>query len=139
MLMPVTLITAGLLGLVFLALTFRVVARRTSGKIMIGDGGDQQMLERIRAHGNFVEHVPFTLLLMAGIEISAGHHSLWLWLSGGLLVLARIIHAIGMSRSAPNVFRASGALINWVLILALSLWALQIGLGLGASGPQDFV
>ena len=50
---PATLITAGLLGLVFLALTIRVVGRRVSGKIMIGDGGDSQMLERIRAHANF--------------------------------------------------------------------------------------
>jgi len=41
---PATLITAGLLGLVFLALTIRVVGRRVSGKIMIGDGGDSQML-----------------------------------------------------------------------------------------------
>ena len=91
---PATLITAGLLGLVFLALTIRVVGRRVSGKIMIGDGGDSQMLERIRAHANFTEHVPLTLILMAGIEITAGHHAPWLWLSGGLLVLARIAHAI---------------------------------------------
>lgn len=127
---PATLITAGLLGLVFMGLTFRVVSRRVSGKIMLGDGGDQQMLERIRAHANFVEHVPFTLVLMAGIELTAGHHSPWLWLSGGLLVLARIAHAIGMSRPAPNPFRAAGALVSWLLILALSLWALYLGLGL---------
>jgi uncharacterized membrane protein YecN with MAPEG domain len=77
---PATLITAGLLGLVFLALTIRVVGRRVSGKIMIGDGGDSQMLERIRAHANFTEYVPLTLLLMAGIEIAAGHHAPWLWI-----------------------------------------------------------
>lgn len=125
---PATLITAGLLGLVFLALTIRVVSRRMSGKIMIGDGGDQQMLERIRAHANFTEHVPFTLILMAGIELASGHGSLWLWLAGALLVVARIAHAIGMSRPSPNVFRAGGALISWVLILALSVWALWLGL-----------
>lgn len=125
---PATLITAGLLGLVFLALTIRVVGRRMSGKIMIGDGGDQQMLERIRAHANFTEHVPLTLILMAGIELASGHGSLWLWLAGGLLVIARIAHAIGMSRPSPNIFRAGGALISWGLILALSLWALWLGL-----------
>jgi uncharacterized protein len=127
MAIPATLITAGLLGLVFLALTVRVVSRRMSGKIMIGYGGDAQMLERIRAHANFVEHVPFTLILMAGIEISAGHHSPWLWLAGGLLVIARIAHAIGMGRPSPNPFRAGGALISWGLIAALSLWALWLG------------
>ena len=133
---PATLITAGLLGLVFLALTISVVGRRVSGKIMIGDGGDSQMLERIRAHANFTEYVPLTLLLMAGIEIAAGHHAPWLWISGGLLVLARIAHAIGMSRPSPNPFRAGGALISWGLILGLSVWALWLGLGLQPPSPD---
>lgn len=136
--MPATLITAGLLGLLFLALTFRVVARRVSGKIMLGDGGDAQMLERIRAHANFTEHVPLTLILMGGIEMTAGHGSPFLWGAGGLLVLARIAHAIGMSRPSPNPFRASGALISWVLIAALSVWALWLGL-VPHPLPHDFV
>lgn len=138
MVIPATLITAGLLGLVFMVLTFRVVSRRVSGKIMLGDGGDQQMLERMRAHANFAEHVPFTLVLMAGIELTGGHGSLWLWGAGGLLVLARIAHMIGMSRPAPNPFRAFGALASWGLILALSLWALWLGF-VPPPSPHDFV
>ena len=135
---PVTLITAGLLGLVFMVLTFRVVSRRVSGKIMLGDGGDAQMLERIRAHANFSEHVPFTLVLMAGIELARGHGSLWLWGAGGLLVIARIAHAIGMGRPSPNPFRAFGALASWALILALSIWALWLGF-VPQPSPHDFV
>lgn len=135
---PATLITAGLLGLVFMVLTVRVVGRRMSGKIMIGDGGDQQMLERIRAHANFTEHVPLTLILMGGIELSIGHGSLWLWGAGAALVLARVAHAIGMSRPAPNPFRAAGALISWVLILGLSLWALWLAL-VPRAMPADFI
>lgn len=138
LLLPVTLLTAGLLGLVFLVLTFRVVSRRVSGKIMLGDGGDADLLERIRAHANFTEHVPFTLVLMAGIELTVGHGSLWLWAAGGLLVLARIAHAIGMGRPAPNPFRAIGAVTSWGLILALSLWALWLGL-VPPPAPADFV
>lgn len=136
--MPGTLITAGLLGLVFLALTYRVVARRVSGKIMIGDGGDAQMLERIRAHANFTEHVPLALILMAAIEYTAGHHSPFLWGSGALLVIARIAHAIGMSRPSPNPFRAAGALISWALIAFFAVWALWLGLGPRAM-PADFI
>jgi uncharacterized protein len=138
MLIPATLITAGLLGLVFMALTIRVVGRRVSGKIMIGDGGDSQMLERIRAHANFTEHVPLSLILMGGIELSIGHGSLWLWGTGAALVLARIAHAIGMSRPSPNPFRAAGALINWAIILGLSLWALWLGV-MPPPSPHDFV
>ncbi len=136
--MPATLITAGLLGLIFLALTVRVVGRRVSGKILIGDGGDAQMLERIRAHANFTEHVPLALILMGGIEYTAGHHSPFLWGAGGLLVIARIAHAIGMSRPSPNPFRAAGALITWAIIAGLSLWALWLGL-VPKAAPGNFI
>ncbi|WP_439546197.1 MAPEG family protein [Sandarakinorhabdus sp.] len=134
----VTMITAGCCGLIFLGLTWGVVARRVSGKIMIGDGGDAQMLQRIRAHANFTEHVPLILILMAAVELASGHGSPLLWGAGGLLVVARIAHAIGMMRPSPNPFRAVGALASWLLILALSLWALWLGLA-PRSGPTDFI
>lgn len=124
---PATLITAGLLGLLFFLLSLRVVQRRLAGKVPFGDGGDPALLERIRAHGNFAEHVPFLLLLMAGIELSAGHHSAWLWGAGAALLLARIAHAIGLSRPSPNAFRSVGVVLTWLLLIGLSLWALWIG------------
>ena len=49
------------------------------------------MWRRIRAHGNFVETVPITLLAMAGAELS-GHASDALWRGGICLVLGRAIH-----------------------------------------------
>jgi len=134
----VTMITAGFCGLIFLALTARVVQRRVAGKVLIGDGGDAQLLERIRAHANFAEYVPITLILMAAVELAAGHGSVWLWSSGGLLIVGRIAHAIGMSRPAPNALRAIGALVSWALIAGLSLWALWLGF-VPDSGPADFV
>jgi uncharacterized protein len=135
---PATLITAGALGLVYFILCLRVVMRRFPNRISMGDGGDQALQERIRAHANFAEYVPFLLLLMGGIELAAGHKAPWLWLAGGTLVLARIAHAIGMSRPSPNMFRAFGWLASMALILALSLWALALGLGLQPPAP-DYV
>lgn len=134
----VTMITAGCCGLIFLALTWGVVARRMSGKIMIGDGGDALMLQRIRAHANFTEHVPLILILMAAVELAAGHGSPLLWGAGGLLVVARIAHGIGMVRPAPNPFRAFGALVSWLLILGLSVWCLWLAL-MPSHGPTNFV
>jgi uncharacterized protein len=139
MFIPATLLTAGALGLVFFVLSLRVVQRRLSGMVSLGDGGDAVLLERIRAHANFAEHVPFLLVLMAGIELSAGHHSPWLWGAGGTMVLARIAHAIGISRPSPNAFRSVGVALTLLLLLGLSLWALWLGLGLGAGVKPDFV
>ncbi|MEI6418248.1 MAG: MAPEG family protein [Sphingomonadales bacterium] len=128
MLLPVTLSTAGTLGLLFFILSLRVVQRRLAGMVAFGDGGDQALLERIRAHGNFAEHVPLLLLLMAGIELGGGAHVQWLWGMGGTIVLARIAHAIGMSRPSPNAFRSAGVVLTWLALLGLSCWALWLGL-----------
>lgn len=128
MLLPVTLSTAGALGVLFFILSLRVVQRRLAGMVAFGDGGDQALLERIRAHGNFAEHVPFLLLLMAGIELGAGAQAHWLWAMGGAIVLARIAHAIGMSRPSPNAFRSAGVVLTWLALLGLSFWALWLGL-----------
>jgi uncharacterized protein len=136
MAIPATLLTAGALGLMFFVLSLRVVQRRLAGMVPFGDGGDPALLERIRAHGNFAEHVPFLLVLMAGIEISAGHHSPWLWGAGGTIVLARLVHAIGLSRPSPNAFRSVGVVLTWVVLLGLSLWALWLGLGLQLPVPN---
>jgi uncharacterized membrane protein YecN with MAPEG domain len=138
MLLPVTLITAGCLGLIFFVLSLRVVQKRLAGMVAFGDGGDQVLLERIRAHGNFAEHVPFLLLLMAGIELASGHGSLLLWGCGGLLILARIAHAIGMSRPSPNLFRSVGVVLTWLLLIGLSLWALWLSLA-PSPGSTDFI
>lgn len=70
------------------------------------------MLSAIRAHGNFAEYVPLTLLLMALCEL-AGVGALWLHLGGGLLLVGRILHAIGIQiPRAPNKPRLFGTLFS---------------------------
>ncbi|MGL5482900.1 MAG: MAPEG family protein, partial [Aeromonas veronii] len=54
----ITLIYAGLLGLLFLGLSFWVVKRRAQFGVMIGQGEAPELLAAIRAHGNFAEYVP---------------------------------------------------------------------------------
>ncbi|MGB3721191.1 MAG: MAPEG family protein [Pacificimonas sp.] len=121
----VTMTVAGLLGLIFLALSARVVGARLAGKHLIGDGGDETMLYRIRAHANFAEYVPICLILMGLIEMATGPRT-GLWVLGGLLVIARILHAWGMNTPTENKPRVFGILLTWIILIALSLWALLL-------------
>ncbi len=126
--MHITLIYAGLLGLLFLLLSFWVVKRRAQFRVMIGEGEAPEMLAAIRAHGNFAEYVPLTLLLMALCEL-AGVGSLWLHLGGVLLLLGRILHAIGIQiPRAPNMPRLFGTLFFWLSLGVFSVLALVQGL-----------
>jgi uncharacterized protein len=127
--LPITLVTAGLCGLLFFLLSLQVVRGRLATNVPLGDGGDPTLHNRIRTHGNFAEYVPLALMLLALCEISNAHRGL-LATAGAVLVLARLSHAIGMPRPAPNKYRIFGTSGTWACILLLSLLALLLGLGI---------
>ncbi len=125
---PITLVTAGLCGLMFILLSLQVVRGRVATKVTMGDGNDPTLRTRIRTHGNFAEYVPLTLLLLALCEV-ADANRLLLAVCGGLLVLARAAHILGMPRPAPNFGRIFGTATSWGVIIILSVTALLLGLG----------
>jgi uncharacterized membrane protein YecN with MAPEG domain len=126
--MVVTLLTGGILGLVFLILSWRVVQVRQSAKVELGDGGDTHLLARIRAHANFAEYVPISLVLLGLVEMSYRETPAGLWVAGGALVVVRIAHAVGMSTRGANPGRIVGILGTWIVLAALSVWAIWLAL-----------
>lgn len=124
--MIVTPLYAGILALLFLALSFRVVFRRRDQKINLGDGGDAEMQRRIRGHGNFAEYVPLVLLLMLLLELG-GTTPIWALHAMGLtLVIARLLHGYALSFSKHFfIGRFVGTVLTFTLLLvagALCLW-----------------
>ena len=83
------------LAAIFLILWFRTTSMRSELKLSIGDGGNPEMLLRIRHHGNFVEWAPFVLILMILAE-GTGAPALYLHVSGALLLIGRIAHPFGL-------------------------------------------
>jgi len=122
---PVTLLAAGLLGLMYMGLTFNVVRYRLRTKTMLGDGGNAALNVAIRTHANFMEYVPIALILLGGIEAAGAPHALVLVLAAALVV-GRLLHPFGMTRPAPNVFRAGGAMGTWGVILVASITAIVL-------------
>lgn len=115
---------AALCGLLLIVLYLRVSQRRLATKIGIGSGGDAILEQRIRAHGNFIESVPITLILLYLFEQS-GVAALYVHTFGVLLVVARIGHAQGLSstggRSAGRFYGSIGTV---AIVSALSIWLL---------------
>lgn len=125
MLLPVTLVIAAAAAVLNIWLALRTSVGRIRGKVLIGDGGDEAMQARMRAHANFAEYAPFVLILIALIEL-AGGSTVGLWLLGTAFILARIAQGFGMVRAAPNSLRAGGAMLTWVVLAGLAGWALVI-------------
>lgn len=122
----VTLFVAGLHGLLLLALLMPIVRLRRGRRIGLGDGGDRELLRRIRVHANFVENVPFALLLLALLELS-GLDARLVAVLGGVLFLARLLHAQGLAASGGSSFgRLWGTMLTWGVLLAGSLLAIAL-------------
>ena len=123
--MPITLFYAGLLGLWFLVLSVRVILGRRSGKVNLGDGGNESLLRRIRAHGNFAEYVPFILILMGALE-STGVQGWLLHIVGAPLLLGRLLHGYAFSFTAQFMLgRVAGTVLTLAALsvaVALCLW-----------------
>jgi uncharacterized protein len=136
---PITLATASILGIVYVVLSAAVSAERNRSKIGFGTGaaasaalGSEheapRLLIAVRRHGNFAEYVPVSLILLLVLELSGAGRD-WLYGLAGALILARLMIVFGMGRAAPNLFRAGGSTINWVMILTACVYGLVLTAG----------
>ncbi|MGI4730656.1 MAG: MAPEG family protein [Janthinobacterium lividum] len=136
--LPVSLVTVSALVVIHLWLAFRVSQRRMTAKVMIGDGDDQVLEARRRAHANNAEYAPFAAVMVVLIELARGPN-VWLWALAALFVLARLAHGLGMVRPAPNPLRAGGIGVTWLVLAALAIWGVAIARQAPHVAPHETV
>ncbi|MCF5838578.1 MAPEG family protein [Aeromonas veronii] len=115
--MTILPVYAALLALFFVLLSIRTIRTRHSRKVALGHGDDPAMLRAMRVHANFAEYVPLALLLIYFVE--TGSQTPWLiHLLGSALLLGRLCHAFGMSRTPENFrYRVVGMGLTFTVIL----------------------
>ena len=112
---------AGVLALLYVGLTFKVIGLRKKHAVGIGDGENPELTKAIRVHANFSEYVPIALIVFAAYELNGGS-VLMLHLLGGLLVTGRFLHALGLTKSTGTSWqRFVGSLATFVTILVLAI------------------
>jgi uncharacterized membrane protein YecN with MAPEG domain len=110
---PVVTALYGALNALFnILLAFRVTRVRDKHHVSLGAGEAPEMLVAIRAHANNAEYVPLALVLLLVTELCGGA-SMWLHAFGGGLLLARVAHAVGLPRKAPNPLRWGGTALTF--------------------------
>jgi uncharacterized membrane protein YecN with MAPEG domain len=90
---------------------------RGSSGISIGDGGRPDLLLAIRRQGNFVEYVPYFMLMFAALELNGSGRMLLHGL-GIAMIVARILHAVGIKADTIQS-PARGAGAGGTLLLGL--------------------
>ena len=128
MILPITLCAAAAAGLINIWLAIRCGQVRTAEKISVGDGGNQKLIARMRAHANFVENTPFVLVLVAALELAMGG-STALATVAGIFMLGRVAHGLGMDGGTFAKGRMVGTMITLLTQLGLAIWAIMTALG----------
>ncbi len=127
--MHITGIYAALGALLIVLLSSRVIWMRISSRTGIGDGGNHDLAKCIRVHANAVEYLPLGLILLFLVEWNQTL-PLLVHCFGIALIVGRILHAIGLSRSSgSSPPRLIGMLLTLLTILAMAvllLWQTMV-------------
>ncbi len=108
---------SGLLIVLLVVLSVRVVVNRRKHKVLFGDGGNEPMTLASRAFGNAAEYTPLAigaLILMAltGCPAWAVHAV------GGAFFIGRVVHPTGLRfGKGPGLGRVVGMILTWASLL----------------------
>ena len=125
--LPITLTSAAAAALINIWLALRVGQLRLATKTVHGDDAGGPLTRRMRAQLNFVENTAFVLILIAAIEL-AGNGGLWLSITAGVYMLARVAHGIGMDGEGATLPRRIGVIVTLLTQLFLAGYAVGITL-----------
>ena len=122
---PITGLYAALQALIALALQFPIGRRRVASDTSIYDGGDKELAVAIRRHGNWAEHVPYAIVLLALLELNGAGAS-FLHTLGLVLLVARLAHPLGLNAAtAKHPLRGLGAFGTLAVFLAAALMLIK--------------
>lgn len=124
-----TIVFVALMALIQIPITVIVGLYRVKTNIHFMDGGDTQMMRRMRAHANFTETVPITLLAMAAAEI-AGAPAWLLWTGGAVFLAGRLLHYATIRRYGWAAGRAAGMALTFIPIAGFAVTALALVTGI---------
>ena len=129
----ITAAYTAVLALFYVGLSLRVARLRRGNRVAFGDAGNAELKSAIRAHAHFAEYVPLILLMVAILEMS-GLGATRVHLLLATLVVARLIHPIGMTAtplSLPfRIGRVGGMMLTMLVMTAsalLILWRAVAG------------
>ena len=125
---PITALYLAIFALFASFLAFLPDKIRGSEGISIGDGGRPDLLLAMRRHANFVEYVPYFMIMFAALELNGASAGLLHGL-GIAMIASRVLHAVGLGesiRSLPRGIGAGGTLLC-ILVAAGTLFYQFLG------------
>ncbi|APG62152.1 GST-like protein [Sphingorhabdus lutea] len=119
--LPILLTIGAGAALINIWLMVRCGQARGKASVSVGDGGDDLLTRRMRAHANFIESAPIVLILLGAMEMAFGTNN-WLWATGIIFIIGRLAHPLGMEGAMK--LRMIGTVISMLTLLGLAIAAL---------------
>lgn len=116
----ITILFVAIFALFQLTITMMVGFARQKKNVHFYDDGDVDLRRRVRAHGNFTETVPITLLAMAGAEI-IGTPTALIWAAGITLLVGRLWHYYVIRTIGWSYARAYSMLLTFIAMAGLAI------------------
>lgn len=107
---------SGLLILLLVILSVRVIMARQKHRVILGDGGVPAVALACRIFGNAAEYIPVGIgalvaLTLLGLPAYAVHAV------GGTLFLGRVLHASGLTAGKPTPGRLGGMALTFLALV----------------------
>jgi uncharacterized protein len=125
--MQLVLIYSGFQLLIGFVLAVNAVKYRFKTEILLGDGGNTEMLKAMRSHGNWSEYSPAYIISLLLISLVQGPS--WLIHTIGIIsFVGRASHAYGLSQKQdPNIFRQVGFVLSILAMLICVVSLIYLG------------
>ena len=113
----ITPIYAGLIALIFVALSVQVIRARRHHRVSLGDNENPDLLRRVRGQANCAEYAPIGLLLLLMLELQSGA-SVLIHAVGLMLLAGRALHGFALSGTQQWILgRQWGMLLTFVALI----------------------
>jgi uncharacterized protein len=120
MIPEITITFIAIFALFQMVITVLTGKARIKNEVHFYDGGDMDLRRRVRAHGNFTETVPITLLAMMGAEM-LGTTSMLIWAGGITLLIGRLWHYYVIRTVGWSNGRAASMMLTFIAMGGFAL------------------
>ena len=114
-----TSIYAGFSGLLLVWLAIQTIKARRANKVRLGDGGIFVLQSAMRAHGNFAEYMPITIIMLFLLEFN-GVPAWVIHVIGATFLVGRWLHAQGLLKDNLRM-RVRGMGVTFTILIGLSI------------------
>jgi uncharacterized membrane protein YecN with MAPEG domain len=124
----ISALTAGILITLQMLLMFTAANQRRVHGPSVGEATEPSAVRAVRRHGNLAENAAIFIASVSLLELLGGGR-LWVEILCGVFLLARLMHAFGLSQqNTSNNFRVAGVILTAVTGIAVGVRLIWIAI-----------